>query len=79
MQDAIPASQEVARAAALVNAKYSVAKFCSFLMNAQYISDQVAAKLTVIRAWRRMIMTMIIRRIGQHLLMTVCFRSAQTS
>ena len=71
MDAGIPISQEATWP--LLRPKHMVQKFCPFLMNEECVCDQLAAKLIVIRAWRRMITTTMARRTGQHLLITVPF------
>ncbi len=66
----IPAPKENARSRPS-SFKHTVQQLCPFSMNAERTCDQLTAKLTVIRACRRMITKTRARRIDQHLLMTV--------
>ncbi len=70
MADAIPPTKK-ADWVGLLSFKYTVQKLFPFSMNAEWIYGQLAAKLIVVRPWRRMITTTRPRRICQHLLITV--------
>ncbi len=67
----------ITQVAPLITSKfeYMVQKFCPFLMNVKHVHNQLAAKLIVIRAWRRMITMTTAHRMAQHLLMTAIYFS----
>ncbi len=70
MTDAIPSIKK-ADWIVLLSFKYTVQKIFPFSMNVECIYDQLAAKLIVVRPWRRMITTTRPCQICQHLLITV--------
>ncbi len=57
--------------AGTLSLEYTVRKLSLFSMNAEYVYDHVTAKLNVVRACRRMIMTTVDRRISRLLLTTI--------
>ncbi len=78
MDAVISVTQNVARVLS-PKIKNMVQKFCLFLIDAKHTSDKLAAKLIVSITWRRMIMMIMVRRMGQYLLMAMPFISAWVS